>query len=124
VLQRLRPPAIKWSDKDVVSADVILKFRQIFVDPDVRNFAVIGADDVPAPNAGFGFLIGKLVLFGELCDSFTIQRLEEHGAGCIDGMSFGDLNHSAVRFVAVQQVTAERCGVCVLVSGEHGLAVD
>jgi hypothetical protein len=68
---------------------------------DIRNFEVIGRDDIPALLPGCDFLDRKLMLFGELSDPFGIQRIEDLGVGCVDGVSFSDLNHGFDGFVAV-----------------------
>jgi hypothetical protein len=72
ISQCLRPPAVKFSEKDRATADIILEFCQILVGPDVRNHEVIGRDDVLAPLPGFDFLDRKLVFLGQLPDSFPI----------------------------------------------------
>jgi len=56
LLQRLRPPPFKRSEKNCASADVILEFSQVSVEADVRNHEVICTDDVPGPLSGFDFL--------------------------------------------------------------------
>jgi len=118
ISHRLRPPAVKLSEKDFVTTDVILEFRQIPIGSDVRNHEVIGEDYFPAPFASFDFLDRKLVFLGQLFDPFPFQHLKQLGVGGIDGVSLSHLNHRFGRFIAVQQVTAERCGVPVPVRGE------
>jgi hypothetical protein len=101
-----------------------LEFSQVSVDLDVGNLVIISADDVPAPFCGFDFLHRKPMFFGQLAEALPIQRLEELWVGGIDCMRSGDLNYSFHRFIALKDVTAERCGISIPVCSEHRLAGD